>query len=73
VRGSGRSRRDLLLTARQLDRLRELPPGHKLLTASDGSLRSSSDRTAGRRVCNPTALWRKPAALEMLLAPVSER
>ena len=28
---------NILLTARQLDRLRELPPGHKLLTARDGS------------------------------------
>jgi len=26
-----------LLTARQLDRLRELPPDHKVLTARDGS------------------------------------
>ena len=26
-----------LLTARQLDRLRELPPGHKLVTVRDGS------------------------------------
>jgi len=28
---------NILLTARQLDRLRELPPGHKVLTARDGS------------------------------------
>ena len=28
---------DLLLTARQLDRLRELPPDHRIVTARDGS------------------------------------
>ena len=28
---------NLLLTARQLERLRELPPDHKLLTARDGA------------------------------------
>jgi hypothetical protein len=28
---------NMLLTARQLDRLRELPPDHKLITARDGS------------------------------------
>jgi hypothetical protein len=28
---------NMLLTARQLDRLRELPPDHKVLTARDGS------------------------------------
>jgi hypothetical protein len=28
---------NMLLTARQLERLRELPPDHKLLTARDGS------------------------------------
>ena len=28
---------NVLFTARQLDRLRELPPDHKLLTARDGS------------------------------------
>ena len=28
---------NMLLTARQLERLRELPPGHKLITARDGS------------------------------------
>ena len=28
---------NVLLTARQLERLRELPPDHKLLTARDGS------------------------------------
>ena len=28
---------NMLLTARQLDRLRELPPDQKLITASDGS------------------------------------
>lgn len=28
---------NMLLTARQLDRLRELPPEHKLITARDGS------------------------------------
>jgi hypothetical protein len=28
----------MLLTARQLDRLRELPPGYKVITARDGSL-----------------------------------
>ena len=28
---------NMLLTARQLDRLRELPPDHNILTARDGS------------------------------------
>ena len=28
---------NMLLTARQLDRLRELPPDHKVLTGRDGS------------------------------------
>ena len=28
---------NMLLTARQLDRLRDLPPDHKVLTARDGS------------------------------------
>jgi hypothetical protein len=28
---------DVLLTARQLDRLRELPPDHRLVTVRDGS------------------------------------
>jgi hypothetical protein len=28
---------DMLLTARQLDRLRELPPDHRIVTARDGS------------------------------------
>ena len=28
---------NMLLTARQLDRLRELPPSHKVLTVRDGS------------------------------------
>ena len=27
----------MLLTARQLDRLRELPPDHRIVTARDGS------------------------------------
>ena len=28
---------NMLLTARQLERLRDLPPGHELFTARDGS------------------------------------
>ena len=28
---------NMLLTARQLDRLRELPPGHKVVTARDSA------------------------------------
>jgi hypothetical protein len=47
---------NLLLTARQLDRLRELPPDHKVLTART-ALRSSSDRMAGCGVCNRMATW----------------
>ena len=37
---------NLLLTARQLERLRELPPDHKLLTAGDGA--PILERTDGR-------------------------
>ena len=55
---------NMLLTARQLDRLRELPPGHKLLTARDGS--PILERPDGR-------LWRVQPNGNLAQAPPVER
>jgi hypothetical protein len=53
-----------LLTARQLDRLRELSPGHKVLTARDGS--PILEREDGR-------LWRVQPNGSLVPAPPVER
>jgi hypothetical protein len=55
---------NLLLTARQLDRLRELPPDHKVLTARDGS--PILERPDGR-------LWRVQPNGKLAPAPPVER
>ena len=55
---------NLLLTARQLERLRELPPDHKLLTAGDGA--PILERTDGR-------LWRVQPNGNLAPAPPVER
>ena len=55
---------NLLLTARQLDRLRELPPDHKVLTARDGS--PILERPDGR-------LWRVQPNGHLAPAPPIER
>jgi hypothetical protein len=55
---------NLLLTARQLERLRELPPDHKLLTAGDGS--PIVERPDGR-------LWRVQPNGNLAPAPPVER
>jgi hypothetical protein len=55
---------NMLLTARQLDRLRELPPGHKVITAHDGSL--ILERPDGQ-------LWRVQPNGSLAPAPPVER
>ena len=55
---------NMLLTARQLDRLRELPPSHKVLTARDGS--PILERPDGR-------LWRVQPNGSLAPAPPVER
>jgi hypothetical protein len=55
---------NMLLTARQLDRLRELPPDHKVLTAQDGS--PILERSDGR-------LWRVQPNGSLAPAPPVER
>jgi hypothetical protein len=55
---------NMLLTARQLDRLRELPPDHKVLTAHDGS--PILERSDGR-------LWRVQPNGSLAPAPPVER
>jgi hypothetical protein len=54
----------MLLTARQLDRLRELPPDHKIVTVSDGS--PILERSDGRR-------WRVQPNGELAPTPHVER
>ncbi len=54
----------MLLTARQLERLRELAPDHKLLTARDGS--PILERPDGR-------LWRVQPNGSLALAPPVEK
>jgi len=55
---------NMLLTARQLERLRELPPDHKLLTARDGA--PILERADGR-------LWRVQPNGSLVPAPHVER
>jgi hypothetical protein len=55
---------NMLLTARQLDRLRELPPGHKVVTTRDGS--PILERPDGR-------LWRVQPNGTLAPAPSVER
>jgi hypothetical protein len=55
---------NMLLTARQLDRLRELPPDHKVLTVRDGS--PILERPDGR-------LWRLQPNGSLAPAPPTER
>jgi len=55
---------NMLLTARQLDRLRELPPSHKVLTAGGGS--PILERPDGR-------LWRVQPNGSLAPAPPVER
>jgi hypothetical protein len=55
---------NLLLTARQLDRLRELPPDHKVVTTRDGS--PILERPDGR-------LWRVQPNGTLAPAPPIER
>ena len=55
---------NMLLTARQLDRLRELPPDHKVVSARDGSL--ILERPDGR-------LWRVQPNGSFAPAPPVER
>ena len=55
---------NMLLTARQLDRLRELPPDHKLITAREGS--PIFERADGR-------LWRIQPNGRLVPAPRVER
>jgi hypothetical protein len=55
---------NMLLTARQLERLRELSPGHKVLTARDGS--PILEREDGR-------LWRMQPNGSLAPAPLVER
>jgi hypothetical protein len=54
---------NVLLTARQLDRLRELPPGHRLVTVRDGS--PILERPDGR-------LWLVQPNGSLALAPAVE-
>jgi hypothetical protein len=55
---------NMLLTARQLEHLRELPPGHKVLTARDGT--PILERPDGR-------LWRVQPNGSLAPAPPVER
>ncbi len=55
---------NILLTARQLERLRELPPDHKVVTAHDGS--PILQRPDGRR-------WRVQPNGSLVPAPHVER
>ena len=55
---------NVLLTGRQLERLRELSPGHKVLTAPDGS--PILERPDGR-------LWRVQPNGSLAPAPPVER
>jgi len=55
---------NMLLTARQLERLCELPPDHKVLTAHDGS--PILERPDGR-------LWRVQPNGSLAPAPAVER
>ncbi|HEV2980896.1 MAG TPA: hypothetical protein VGX51_05660 [Solirubrobacteraceae bacterium] len=55
---------NVLLTARQLDRLRELPPDHKVLTMRDGS--PTLERPDGR-------LWRMQPNGSLAPMPPVER
>jgi hypothetical protein len=55
---------NMLVTARQLDRLRKLPPDHKLVTPPDGS--PILERPDGR-------LWRVQPKGRLVAAPPVER
>jgi hypothetical protein len=55
---------NMLFTARQLDRLRKLPPDHKLVAAPDGS--PILERPDGRR-------WRVQPNGSLVAAPPVER
>jgi len=55
---------NMLLTARQLERMRELPPDHTLITARDGC--PILERADGRR-------WRVQPNGKLVPAPMVER